>query len=319
MTEPILAEKVPGRGRMYRSPKTNELYPSVTNIIDVLAKPWLGGWMAKLVAGYAFDKRQAIMDLGDDREAAIDMLKGAPRRSRDAAAGVGDVIHAYVEALLTDGPAPAITEQHEPYLEGFLGFVEEFKPDFRTVEGTVFNHTERYSGTFDFLAVVEGLLVLGDWKTGKGIYDEVALQLAALRHADSLWDPIDGQLLPMPEVDACVAVHLQPGKAWLYPIDASHVAYEAFLGLRAAWPWTKATETAVGPRMNLARLVKAFEGSSSGAGGRVERAPAGQQERAAVPVEDSPAAASADRSDGLRDQGDGRGLAAPVPAGGSDG
>ena len=258
MTEPILAEKVPGRGRMYRSPKTNELMPSVTNIIDVLAKPWLGGWMAKLVAGYAFDKRQAIMELGDDREAAIDMLKGAPRRSRDAAAGVGDVIHAYVEALLTDGAAPAITEQHEPYLEGFLGFVEEFKPDFRTVEGTVFNHTERYSGTFDFLAVVEGLLVLGDWKTGKGIYDEVALQLAALRNADSLWDPIDGQLLPMPEVDACVAVHLQPGKAWLYPIDASHVAYEAFLGLRAAWPWTKATETAVGPRMNLARLLKAF-------------------------------------------------------------
>jgi len=259
VTEPILAEKVPGRGRMYRSPKTNELLPSVTNIIDVLAKPWLGGWMAKLVAGYAFDKRQAIMDLGDDREAAIDMLKGAPRRSRDAAAGVGDVIHAYVEALLTDGTAPAITEQHEPYLEGFLGFVEEFKPDFRTVEGTVFNHTERYSGTFDFLAVVEGLLVLGDWKTGKGIYDEVALQLAALRNADSLWDPIDGQLLPMPEVDACVAVHLQPGKAWLYPIDASHIAYEAFLGLRAAWPWTKATETAVGPRMNLARFVKAYE------------------------------------------------------------
>jgi len=258
VTEPILAEKVPGRGRMYRSPKTNELLPSITNIIDVLAKPWLGGWMAKLVAGYAFDNRTALMEMGE-RDAAVDFLKGAPRRSRDAAAGVGDVIHGYVEALLTDGPAPTITEQHEPYLEGFLGFVEEFKPDFRTVEGTVFNHTERYSGTFDFLAVVEGLLILGDWKTGKGIYDEVALQLAALRNADSLWDPIDGQLLPMPEVDACVAVQLQPGKAWLYPIDASHVAYEAFLGLRAAWPWTKATETAVGPRMNLARLVKAYE------------------------------------------------------------
>lgn len=257
MTDPILAEKVPGRGRMYRSPKTNELYPSVTNIIDVLAKPWLGGWMAKLVAGYAFDNRSALMEM-EEREAAVDFLKGAPRRKRDTAAGVGDVIHGYVEALLTGAAGPEITEQHEPYLDGFLGFIEEFKPEFQVIEGTVFNHTERYSGTFDFIAGIGDLLVLGDWKTGSGIYDEVALQLAALRNADSVWNPVDGELLPMPEIDACVAVHLQPGKAWLYPIDASHVAYQAFLGLRAAWPWTKATETAVGPRMNLARLTKAF-------------------------------------------------------------
>jgi hypothetical protein len=257
VSQPILAEKVPGRGRMYRSPQTDELLPSVTNIIDTLAKPWLGGWMAKLVAGYAFDNRTALMEM-DDREAAVDFLKGAPRRRRNAAADVGDVIHAYVEALLTDTPTPEITAEHEPYLDGFLEFLEEFKPEFQIIEGTVFNHEQRYSGTFDFIARIDELLVLGDWKTGSGIYDEVALQLAALRNADSVWDPVDGELLPMPAIDACVAVHLQPSKAWLYPIDASNVAYQAFLGLRAAWPWTKATETAVGPRMNLVRLLKAF-------------------------------------------------------------
>ena len=281
MTEPILAEKVPGRGRMYRSPKTNELYPSVTNIIDVLAKPWLGGWMAKLVAGYAFDNRTALMEM-EERDAAVDFLKGAPRRKRDTAAGVGDVIHGYVEALLTGVAGPEITEQHEPYLDGFLSFLEEFKPDFQVIEATVFNHEERYSGTFDFIAVIGDLIVLGDWKTGSGIYDEVALQLAALRNADSVWNPVDGELLPMPEIDACVAVHLQPGKAWLYPIDASHVAYQAFLGLRAAWPWTKATETAVGPRMNLARLTKAFTPAAETEGAAVTAArgtvaPAGEQ------------------------------------------
>lgn len=281
MTEPILAEKVVGKGRMYRSPKTGELLPSVTNCIDVLAKPWLGAWAAKMVAGYAFDNRQALMGMSD-REAAVDYLKGAPYRKRNAAAGLGDVIHSYVEATLTDQPLPEITEAHEPYLEGFRRFLAEFNPDFRIIEGTVFNHAEGYSGSFDFMAGIGDLLILGDWKSGSGIFDEVALQLAALRFADSVWDPATGDLLPMPPVDGCIAVHLQPGKCSVHVIDAGKSAFQTFLGLRRAWPWVK-DNNAVGPVVNAARLFNEFSSGaavcnppprSQGEGGPVAHAPA---------------------------------------------
>lgn len=267
MTEPILAVSVAGQGRMYRHPQTRELYPSVTNIIDVLAKPWLGAWAAKLVAEYAWDSREVLSRI-DEREAAVDMLKGAIRRKRDRAADVGSTIHAFIESLVLGTPAPALEEEHVPYIEAVQGFLDEFDPEFLVVEGTVFSSDFppelRYAGTFDFLARVDGALLLGDYKTGSGVYDEVALQLAALSRAESVWDRHTGALSPMPTVDACVAVHLRPREYALHVIRADDLAYQAFLGLRQAWPWTKNQAGIVGPRMNRVRL--GAELSSAGEG-----------------------------------------------------
>ena len=259
MAEPILAVSVPGMGRMYRHPVSGELYPSVTNVIEVLAKPWLGPWAAKLVAGYAYDNREALMRI-DDREAAVDMLKGAARRQRDAAADVGSTIHAYIESLFTNEPTPPIEPEQEPYIVALQGFLAEFDPHFVVVEGTIFSsdfpQELRYAGTFDFLARIDGHLVLGDYKTGSGVYEEVALQLAALRRGEALWDRHTGELSPMPDVEACVAVHLRPEGFALHVIRADDAAYQAFLGLRQAWPWTKDRSGVVGPRMNRVRLAK---------------------------------------------------------------
>ena len=259
MTEPILALSVPGMGRMYRHPVSGELYPSVTNVIQVLAKPWLDAWAAKLVAGYAWDNRETLMQI-EDREAAVDMLKGVTRRRRDAAADVGSTIHAYVESLFTDEPRPQIESEHEPYIVALQGFLAEFDPEFVVVEGTIFSsefpEDLRYAGTFDFLARIDGHLVLGDYKTGSGVYEEVGLQLAALRRGEALWDRHTGELSPMPDVEACVAVHLRPEGFALHVIRADDAAYQAFLGLRQAWPWTKNQSGIVGPRMNRVRLLK---------------------------------------------------------------
>ncbi len=259
MTEPILAVSVAGQGRMYRHPQTRELYPSVTNVLDVLAKPWLGAWAAKMVAEFAWDSRDVLMQI--ERDAAVDMLKGAIRRKRDRAADLGSVIHAFIEALVTGAPAPSLEEEHRPFIRAVEGFLDEFDPEFVVVEGTVFSSDFppelRYGGTFDFLARVDGKLLLGDYKTGSGVYDEVALQLAALRHAEELWDRHTGELSPMPEVDACVAVHLRPEGFALHVVRADELAYQAFLGLRQAWPWTKGQQSGiVGPRMNRVRLAK---------------------------------------------------------------
>ena len=270
MTEPALAISVTGKGRMYRHPVTDALYPSVTNIIDVLAKPWLGGWAAKMVAGEAFDQRKAIMEL-EDRDQAIDMLKGAPYRKRNKAAAVGDTIHRYAEAVARNEPPPEIDAEHEPFVGAFLEFLEEFRPRFRVLEGIIFHGTpealDRYAGTFDALVDVpdirsEGarwVTLLLDYKTGASVYAEAALQLAALQRGEELWDPDTGDLLELPPIDACIAVNLRPDEYKVHLMDTGDAAYEAFMGLRLAWPWEKDHTNAVGPAMNLHRLIREID------------------------------------------------------------
>jgi hypothetical protein len=282
MTDPALAVSVPGRGRLYKDPRDGALVVSVTNVQDVLAKPWLGGWAAKMVAGEAYDQRAALSQL-DDRDQAIDMLKGAPYRKRNAAAGVGDVIHAYAASLHTDEPAPDIGPEHEPFIEALLEFIEEYEPEFTITEGTVFSPIEperlRYAGTFDWLGTIDGYPVLADWKTGASVYNEVALQMAALQRGEVVWDRETGELLPMPSVSGCIAVHVRPKKFAVHVIDTNELAFQAFLGLRATWPWTKDQTNAVGPRMNKVRLVK--ELSSTGT-------PVGPQQDASATGSGSP-------------------------------
>lgn len=271
MTEPTLAISVSGKGRMYRHPVNEALYPSVTNIIDTLAKPWLAGWKAKMVAGHAWDMREALMHI-EEREAAVDMLKGGPSRQRDAAAQAGDKIHRYAEAVARNERPPEIEEELEPWVEAFVTFLDEFRPRFRVLEGIIFSGEptdyDRYAGTFDFLCDVPDIrsngarwvTLLGDYKTGGDrIYAEVALQLAALRHGDELFDEKTGDLLEMPEVDACIAVHLRPDQLKVHIIDAGELAYTAFRGLGMAWHWDKDHDGAVGPGMNLTRLLREIE------------------------------------------------------------
>jgi hypothetical protein len=288
VSAPALAVSLPGRGRFYQHPVTKDYYVSVTNVIDVLAKPWLGAWAAKMVAGEAWDQRFALSRL-NDRDQAVDMLKGAPYRKRDRAAGVGDVIHAFAESLSTDEPTPDIAPEHEPYIDALGDFLKEYDPEFLITEGTIFSaedpEGQRYAGTFDWLGKIGRYLLLADWKTGANVYAEVALQMAALRNGAVVWDRVTGDLLEMPKVDGCIAVHVRPKKFAVHVIDTSEQAYQAFLGLRSAWPWTKDQSAAVGPRMNKLRLVR--EVSSGASAGETDTA--GRPAPSLAPDESSPA------------------------------
>src|SRR6266508_5942091 len=210
MTTPPLVVQVPGRGRHYQHPVTQELFPSVTNVIGILDKPALVGWAARESARAAWQNRKALVQINDE-EAAVDMIKNAHWRTSSRAASLGESIHETCWALATGAPLPIFSEKAAPYLDQFLQFVSEFDPKFTVVEGTVFSSKYGYAGTFDFLFLLEDtFLVLGDHKTGKGVYPETALQLSALAHADEIWNRDTGELEPMPVTDACIALHLQP-------------------------------------------------------------------------------------------------------------
>lgn len=246
-------------GRHYQHPETKELYPSVTTICDVLDK---GRGMiqsaANNTAKAAYRFRETLQTLPEEKD-AVALLKYQYKDAWGHSANLGSSVHEVCEALWNDDPLPDIEPDRAPYLDAFMQFVTDFDPEWVLVEVTVFSERYQYAGTFDFVMKIGEYLILGDHKTGKDIYPEIALQLAALRFADRAWARNTGELGPMPHVDATIGVHLQPGKYQVRLVNADHVAFQAFLGLRQAWPWTKSDQSGVGPAVNRERLIRAID------------------------------------------------------------
>lgn len=230
MTAPALAVHVRGRGRHYEHPESGELVPSITNIIGILDKPAIPRWAAKKVAEQAWTLRETLEDLG--RDEAIDILKGSPWRNSKRAADRGTTIHDYLYARANKRSTPELEGDALRYKAAADEFLKAYDPKFRLTEFTVFG--DGYAGTADALAVIGGRSLIVDYKTSKALYPEIALQLAAIRHANEV--VVEGELLPLQDVDGCAGVLLTPDGCDVQEI-ATDGAYEAFLGCLAAWHW----------------------------------------------------------------------------------
>lgn len=216
------------RGRTYNW--RDEQFDSVTTILSGgIPKPALTNWAAKSVAEYvAANLAEVTAIAAKDTAAAVDLMKGSPWRQRDKAATQGSDIHAWAEAHVLGQEPPEPPPAQRPYLDGFLRFLDDWQPVYEMSEATVYNRTVGYAGTLDFIATLPGLgRVLGDYKTGRGVYGEVSLQLSAYRHAEFVGLP-SGDEAPMPEVDGCVVLHLTPDGYSLIPVRAGVEEFRFF-------------------------------------------------------------------------------------------
>lgn len=232
MSEPKNRSDLP-RGKVYRW--RDEVFDSVTTIIgNGVPKPALKEWGQRRVAEFAVDRIDQWLEMG--RDEAIDWLKRAPNRETDRAAARGSDIHDWARAWVLGQPVPEPRAELRPWCDAFLAFLDDWKPEYVLSEATVYSRTWHYAGTLDFIAVLTDLgpvPVLGDYKTGKGVYGEAAMQLAAYRHADFLGLP-DGTEAPMPETAGAVVLHLRPDLLpkpgyQLVPVDAGPQMFRAFL------------------------------------------------------------------------------------------
>jgi hypothetical protein len=171
-------------------------------------------------------------------------LKGLPWAQRDRAANLGTEIHKAIELLAQGKPWPDWPEPIQPHMDQFRRFVEAWGPEWIASEATVYSRTGAYAGTLDAIARIDGRLLLLDVKTGKDIYPEVALQLAAYRHAEFIGRPDDIEE-PMPEVDGAVALHLTADSWRLVEVDAGQHVYTAFLYAREVFRWMETTSKTV--------------------------------------------------------------------------
>lgn len=244
MSAPHGSKIAKGGGRLYNWKGEN--FWSVTTVLDALPKPALMYWAAKLVAEFSVDNLDTLKSL--DRTAAVQLAKGAPNRDRDKKADVGTAVHEAVEALILDKPLPDWDATVAKHMDQFLQFVKDFDVHFEASEAQVFNRTERYAGTFDFTAVIPklpslgyaGPKCLGDVKTGKGIYPEVALQLSAYANGEFIGLP-NGTEIEMPIFDVGAALHLRPNKYALVPVRIDEEVFLAFKYVREVWRFLNET------------------------------------------------------------------------------
>lgn len=191
----------------------------------------------------------------DAVESAVKWLAGAPYRERERKADVGSAVHAQIEAIILGRPRPEPGPGVAPYIAQFEAFCAATSPEWEASEGTVYSDRESYAGTLDWIATFRGdvarrlrpdgqfvgeptVRVLGDTKTGKAIYPEVALQLAAYRHADYVGLP-DGTDAPLPSIDAGAALHLTPDSWALVPVRCDEAIFRRFLFTREVFRWVE--------------------------------------------------------------------------------
>lgn len=258
----------PRRSRQARAGRyyvwgAGERYWSVTTILKALPKDALKWWAAASVAEFAYDEVANWM--GMERSRAVDYLKREPFRFTSDRADLGTAVHGAADAYALGKPAPALERLEErQHVAAFLHFTKVMAPRFVATEAEVYSRRHKYAGQTDAILELslgalldleqsfpaewrdraearDGVLrVMVDYKTGKGVYPEAALQLNAYAHADFLGMP-NGAEAPLPELDALAVLHLQPNAWRLVPVRLDPEVFTAFLYVREVFRWLEVT------------------------------------------------------------------------------
>lgn len=240
------------RSGYYTHPSTGARYMSVTTILSGgIPKPALMHWAAIEAAQCAVDNVPALVRARGEqaRRELRDWIRRAAERKRDTAADLGTLIHGLVEARVLGEPTPDLTDEQRPFVEAFDRFLDDWQPNYEATELTVANTVHGYAGTLDaklrLPVIPEELAGLGyaatdllevDYKTGKSVYPEVGLQLAAYRRADIGWLKNGTEVVPPATVGALV-LHIrpedmpggEPGGYALRPVRTDNEVFASFL------------------------------------------------------------------------------------------
>jgi hypothetical protein len=227
-----------------------QYYVSVTNALNGLPKDALPRWAAKLVAEHAVDHFRALDEMmaEGDRNGAINWLKAAPWAKRDDAADTGTAVHLvaelYIEGKVEEAEAIAkdLDKSGQAKARQVMHFFREVPLRIDMSEAVVYNDTFKYAGTLDLIGTIlddellklwpgmdlAPLTLVLDIKTGKGVYDEVALQLAAYRYAEKVVELESATLEPMIETQGGGVIHVTEDGWELIPVDTSKETFRKF-------------------------------------------------------------------------------------------
>lgn len=156
---------------------------SVTGILgNTIRKPALEAWKVKtalaLVEEHLSGFRSKNIEITDSLISdAIAAGKKRPQEIADEAADIGIKAHDAFEAILNGRTFSVPDEIVYPVAE-FHKWFDGSKIQVIATELMVGSATRKYGGKLDALAIRNGKWGILDWKTGSGIYPEMALQVA---------------------------------------------------------------------------------------------------------------------------------------------
>lgn len=202
----------------------------VTTALKGIPKDALKHWAAKEVAQYAVDNIWDVKRMLDSAGAypTVAFLKEIPFQKRNDAAVRGTEVHAIAERFIR-GEEVDVPEHLQPYVEGYARYIEDFDPVSVHEELVVASRTHLVAGTLDSIQDIPRLgRAQVDYKTGRGVYGEYALQVAAYRYMEVYLDA-EGAEQPMIPVERTFILHIKPGDYELIEVQADEAAFEKFL------------------------------------------------------------------------------------------
>jgi hypothetical protein len=160
--------------------------------------------------------------------------------TNDQAKDLGTDVHSMAELVVKGQPTPPMGEATRKRV---LHYAEWWKASgwkLRLSEAMVVYPIHGYGGTFDLLAYdPDGRTVLADIKTGKGIYREVALQLAAYGMAPIVAPSGSATAYPMPTIDRHVVLHVTTEGVREVEVAVGSTEHLAFLACIELHRWTE--------------------------------------------------------------------------------
>lgn len=231
------------------NPKTHRYWldgkpvPGVTTILSVLDKPAIPKWAAAQVAEYVADHPDGIETLRQmGRAPMIHALKNIPWQKRDDAGTRGNILHDYAEQLLR-GQDVEVADEHVPVMENALAFMDQWRIEPLLIEAPVASRQHRYAGTLDLIARYTHPATgrrgtcIADWKSGKALYPEYAMQLSAYAFAE--FTGLGGDEKPLPKCDAAFGVQIRADGYDVAPFEFGPHVYQEFLTIRETYDIAK--------------------------------------------------------------------------------
>jgi hypothetical protein len=197
-------------------------------------------WGADMAANYAVEHWTELTEIGLAQR--LDRIRYAHRDALTSAALRGTQLHEYGEKIV-HGETVTIPEEYRGPAEAYARFLDTWEIEPIATETPLANTEWGYAGTADLWARVgvhDSAVALIDLKSGRSVYESVALQLAAYRNAD-LWQPGPGvENSEVPKVDEVFVAHVLPDDCRLIPVRTSGDEFREFLYVLQTARWIDA-------------------------------------------------------------------------------